>query len=55
MSPAEIFYVGGMSFISVAFPTLLVGMWAWDRARPRAQAAHAPKSAAHAAPLRHAA
>ena len=55
MSPAEIFYVGGMSVISLAFPALLVGFWAWDRARLRGQAAIAPQPQAQPVELRRAA
>jgi len=56
MSPAEIFYVGGMTLISVAFPTLLVGMWALDRVHSRAIAALAPAPFAEAhEPMRRAA
>ena len=38
MSFAEIFYAGGMATISIAFPSLLVAMWARDHMRPRAAA-----------------
>ena len=40
MSPAQIFYVGGMTVICLAFPTLLVGVWAWQALL----AAKAPKT-----------
>ena len=55
MSPAEIFYVGGMSTISVAFPTLLVVMWALGRARPHPLAVVAAMPQAQPAELRKAA
>ena len=55
MTFSEIFYVGGMSLISVAFPTLLVGMMVLQRVRPRAVAALAPTPAAEAPELRRAA
>jgi hypothetical protein len=42
MTFAELFYVGGMSAITVAFPTLLVGMMALNRNRPRPVAVLAP-------------
>jgi hypothetical protein len=55
MSAAEILYVGGMSLISVGFPSLLVAMWARDRIRPIAAVAKAPPAAAEAPPMRKAA
>jgi hypothetical protein len=55
MTLAAIFYVGGVTLISVAFPTLLVGMWAWDRARLRTTAAPAPGVVAETPPMRKAA
>ncbi len=50
MSPAELFYVGGMSLISLAFPTLLVVMWARDRVQQRAVTAKAPRARTIGAP-----
>jgi len=47
MTPAELFYVGGMIVISIGFPSLLVGFWAWDRARLRTVAAKAPRRQPH--------
>ena len=55
MTPAELFYVGGMTAISLAFPTLLVGFWAWDRAYQRSLAARAPRPQAPPVELRRAA
>jgi len=55
MTPATIFYVGGMTLISVAFPTLLVGMMALQQLRPRPVAALAPIPIAAAPELRRAA
>ena len=51
MSAAEIFYVGGMTAITLGFPTLLVAMWALERAHaraPRLAPARAHKRHTHA-------
>ena len=55
MSLAELFYVDGMIAVTLAFPTLLVGMWALDRMHARSLAARAAKDGAEPAALRHAA
>jgi len=55
MSLSELFYVGGMSAITLGFPTLLVVMMALDHLRPRAVPAKAPVPIPEVAPMRRAA